>query len=681
MADEDKTREQLIEELLALRLRVAALGQSETDLRHVQETLDKQLNFFQILMDTIPNPIFFKSVEGLYLGCNKAFEAFLGLRRSEIVGKSVYDLAPKELADQYWKADSELFARPGVQVYESSVQPTAGERRDVVFHKATFPGLDGTLAGLVGVILDITDRKQAERALRESEQRFRAILDSVGEAIFIHDLNTGEILDVNRKTCEMYGYGREEIKRCRVEDLSLGEPPYTQEYALARLKKAAEGEPQVFEWRAKTRSGRLFWIEISIRRAVIGNRELLLVTGRDITERKAAEDALRESERSYRELFNTVPDAILLSDAETGQFVDTNESSLQLYDYTRDELLSLKYEDISAEPERSAASIKETLAGKRLMVPLRYHRKRDGTVFPVEISTSSFIVAGRWVLCGVIRDVTERRLVEEELHNYRRHLEYLVAERTKELGKANTRLTREIEERKRAEASLQEASKQLKFFAYSVAHDLKSPAIGIYGLTRRLSKQAKDLLDDKSRNYCDQILRASEHIAALVEKINVYIATKEARLSIERINVKEIFQMLREEFSAQLSIRNIEWAEPEEALEIRADRLSVLRVFRNLLDNSLKYGGEQLSKIRIGYENLEEFHVLSVCDNGKGLREEDAERIFQPFERNETSRGVEGTGLGLTIVKEIAEQHGGKVWAKPLTKKGAAFFISISKDL
>ena len=558
MADEDKTKEQLIEELRALRSRVAALGQSETELRHVRETLDKQLKFFQILMDTIPNPIFFKSVEGLYLGCNKAFEAFLGLKGSEIVGKSVYDLAPKELADRYWKADSELFARPGVQVYESSVQATTGKRRDVVFHKATFSGLGGGLAGLVGVILDITDRKKAEKASRESEQRFRTIFDSVGEAIFIHDLNTGEILDVNRKTCEMYGYSREEIKQCSVDDLSLGEPPYTQEYALARLKKAAEGEPQVFEWRAKARSGRLFWIEISIRRAAVGNRELLLVTGRDITERMQA---------------------------------------------------------------------------------------------------------------------------EEELHNHRRHLEDLVAERTTELARANAWLTREIEERKRAEASLREASKQLKFFAYSVAHDLKSPAIGIYGLTKRLSKQARDVLDEKSRSYCDQILRASEHIAALVEKINVYIATKEARLSIEGIKVKEIFQMLREEFSAQLSLRKIEWTEPEQALEIRADRLSVLRVFRNLLDNSLKYGGEQLSKIWIEYENREHFHVLSVCDNGKGLREEDAERIFQPFERNETSRGVEGTGLGLTIVKEIAEQHGGKVWVKPLTKRGAAFFISISKDL
>ena len=122
---------------------------------------------------------------------------------------------------------------------------------------------------------------------------------------------------------------------------------------------------------------------------------------------------------------------------------------------------------------------------------------------------------------------------------------------------------RDITDRKQAEKALEESSQKLKLFAYSVAHDLKSPAIGVYGLTKRLSKHAKDVLDEKGRTYCDQILKASEHIAALVDKINVYIATKEARLSIETINIAEILQMLKDEFSARLSIRQIDWLKPE----------------------------------------------------------------------------------------------------------------------
>jgi light-regulated signal transduction histidine kinase (bacteriophytochrome) len=228
---------------------------------------------------------------------------------------------------------------------------------------------------------------------------------------------------------------------------------------------------------------------------------------------------------------------------------------------------------------------------------------------------------------------------------------------------------------------LLDSSEKLKLFAYSVAHDLKSPAIGIYGLAKRLSKNYKSVLDERGRACCDQILRTAEHIAALVDKVNVFMATKEARLSIEPINIAEIIRMLKDEFSAQLSIRRIDWLEPETRVEIMADRLAMLRAFRNFVDNSLKYGGEKLSTIWTGYEGSEDFHIFSFSDNGKGLKEADSERIFGAFQRDETSKGVEGAGLGLAIVKEIAEQHGGKVWVEPRTKRGITFYISISKKL
>jgi len=231
------------------------------------------------------------------------------------------------------------------------------------------------------------------------------------------------------------------------------------------------------------------------------------------------------------------------------------------------------------------------------------------------------------------------------------------------------------------ESALEESSQKLKRFAYSVAHDLKSPAVGIYGLARRLSKNYKALLDERGRNYCDQILRASEHIAALVDKVNVYIATKEAHLSIESINLAEIVGMLKEEFSVRLNIRHIQWLTPKTSIQIKADRMSMMRAFRNFLDNSLKYGGERLSKIVTGYEESNDFHIFTFSDNGKGVKEEDSEKIFRAFQRNETSKGVEGAGLGLTIVKEIAEQHGGKVWVESRSKKGTTFYMSISKHL
>jgi signal transduction histidine kinase len=238
-----------------------------------------------------------------------------------------------------------------------------------------------------------------------------------------------------------------------------------------------------------------------------------------------------------------------------------------------------------------------------------------------------------------------------------------------------------INERQEAEVALRQSSEQLKFFAYSVMHDLKSPAIGIYGLTELLHKHYKDTLDERGKRYCDQILKASVHVAALIEKINVYIATKEASLKIEKIKVKEILQILREEFSSRLAARQIGWVEPEPMIEIKADKLSLLRVFRNLVDNALKYGGKDLSEIRIEYRESERFHTFSISDNGVGIEGEDYEKIFALFQRDAKSKGVEGAGLGLAIVREIAEQHGGKVWIEPGKERGTTFHISLPKDL
>lgn len=243
------------------------------------------------------------------------------------------------------------------------------------------------------------------------------------------------------------------------------------------------------------------------------------------------------------------------------------------------------------------------------------------------------------------------------------------------------KLQQREEERKQAEEEIRNSAEKVKLFAYSVSHDLKSPAIGIYGLTKLLHNQYQNILDQKGKMYCEQILRAAEQITALVEKINMYISTKEDRLCFQIIDLKELLQMVREEFSTQLDVRRIKWIVPDSRVRFIADRLCLLRVFRNLIDNALKYGGERLGEIRIGYEQTEEFHVLSVKDNGVGIRKEDSDKVFGLFQRHETSKGVEGAGLGLAIVKEIAEQHGGSAWVEPVATGGTAFFISLSKQL
>jgi len=240
---------------------------------------------------------------------------------------------------------------------------------------------------------------------------------------------------------------------------------------------------------------------------------------------------------------------------------------------------------------------------------------------------------------------------------------------------------RDISEHKAMEAALRSNAESIKHFAYCVSHDLKSPITGINGLTHLLHRQYRERLDDKGKKYCDQIIKASEQALKLIEEVNIYIKTREMPLDFELISPKDILRIVKDEFEALLSVRQITFREPETIPDIVADRLSILRVFRNLVDNALKYGGEELSEIRIDYQDSDDFHIFLVMDDGVGLKSQDEARLFSAFQRERTSRGIEGTGLGLAIVREIAEKHQGMVHVESEPGKGAPFIIYISKKL
>jgi PAS domain S-box-containing protein len=153
-----------------------AIGEDISKRKLSEADLRQQKDYLNSLLETIPNPVFYKDAQGRYTGCNRAFEDFIGKPRSDIVGKTVYDLGPKEIADKYYEMDSALFKKPGKQHYEWKIKKTDGSLRDVIFDKATIKDSFGNVAGLVGVISDITERKKSEQALRKSESTLKAIL-------------------------------------------------------------------------------------------------------------------------------------------------------------------------------------------------------------------------------------------------------------------------------------------------------------------------------------------------------------------------------------------------------------------------------------------------------------------------------------------------------------------------
>jgi signal transduction histidine kinase len=189
------------------------------------------------------------------------------------------------------------------------------------------------------------------------------------------------------------------------------------------------------------------------------------------------------------------------------------------------------------------------------------------------------------------------------------------------------------------------------------------------------------MLDEKGRACCTQIMKTAEQIGALVDDTNAYIATKEASLHLRVVNANEVIENIREEFSSRLEDRTIKWTVNGSPPEIIADKLALTRAFRNLVENALKYGGRDLEEICIRYRQDGDFHVFSFRDNGVGIKREDREKVFEIFQRNETSRGTSGAGLGLAIVREVALRHQGNAWIDPKGGKDLTVCVSISKDL
>ena len=236
-------------------------------------------------------------------------------------------------------------------------------------------------------------------------------------------------------------------------------------------------------------------------------------------------------------------------------------------------------------------------------------------------------------------------------------------------------------EKEKLISELQESSDKIKLFAYSVSHDLKNPAIALHGITKLLIKKYRDVLDDKGILYCDRIIKSSGQIIALVEQINIYMSTREHPIDLETINGNKIFRTIKKEYSDQLRKREIRWFESGAETSLRADKLALFRVFRNFIDNALKYGGDALSTIEINYSESNEAHIFSVKNDGVGLCPDDCEKIFTPFKRINSVSEVEGSGLGLAIVREIANQHNGKVWGESDGKSWVTFYFTIAKYL
>jgi PAS domain S-box/diguanylate cyclase (GGDEF) domain len=250
--------------------------------------LREKLHFIQVLLDAIPNPVFYKDRQGRYLGCNQAFASVLGLKEEQIVGKTLHDVAPKERADRYQEMDEALFSHPPYQVHEESVAVN-GEERSILFNKATFNDAEGNVAGLVGIMVDLTERKREQEKLAEAEAMFRSLVEQSLVGIYI--IQDGVLAYVNPRLADIFGYPAEDMLGLAPFDL-IDETDHQR--LTDNLRSREEGQIGTSRtlYLARRRDGSHIEIEAHSRRTEYRGKPALIGLLLDATEQQAAERQL-----------------------------------------------------------------------------------------------------------------------------------------------------------------------------------------------------------------------------------------------------------------------------------------------------------------------------------------------------------------------------------------------------
>jgi len=214
----------------------------------------------------------------------------------------------------------------------------------------------------------------------------------------------------------------------------------------------------------------------------------------------------------------------------------------------------------------------------------------------------------------------------------------------------------------------------------NIAHDLKSPIVCTVGFSIRLNRKLKNLTPEDSKTL-KQLVKNARLVEEIARTLEDLTTIGESPLKIVRFDIQEVFDSIRATFFDDLKTKNIALILPERSIPIDADRVRIIRVFNNFFSNAFKYGGKQMTRIIAECKSSGKYWVFSVSNNGKGLSEEDCKRIFDPYTRHEENcEGVEGSGIGLSIVRRIAEKHGGYAWAVPGKRRGMTFFFKILKN-
>jgi len=627
----------------------SGIARDITESKKAEQDLQAKTAILQNIISNIPYYVFWKDKNSIYLGCNDNFAKLAGVEKiDDIIGKTDYDLPwKKEESDFYRKIDKEVISKgkPILNI-EEPVHPGQGMAATLLTSKVPLRNEDGEITGILGIFTDITERKKAEEALKESEEKFRNLAEESPNMIFIN--KKGRIVYVNKKCEEIMGYTKRDFYSPDFDFLSLISPEQT-DLARSSFEIHMSGKDvSPHEYGLITKQGKRIETLVATKLIPYDGENAILGIITDMTEHKKAEEQIRRLSSAVEQSIDGI--AVAIGDLEP-RLVYVNEAFARMHGYTPKEMIGMPTAKLHNQEQMSEYKTRiNQLITEGSTEGEIGHVRKDGTAFPtyMYITLLKNEEGKTTGSLAVTRDITESKQREKELNLYREKMA-----RAEQLASLGT-------------------------LSATLAHELTQP-LTVVNLSIENALAKLETMPSAAaviKNIEDSLTEVS-NITSIVNRFRNY-----ARRSTKRI-VSEVDLKAVAERTVQLLSASARQGRVTLRLEgmdklphIYASEKDIEQLFFALVENAVQAAdGKKDRRLIIDGDVKEERIELRFCDDCGGIAPENLDRIFEPFFT--TRPAGEGTGLGLCIVQDVVARAGGKVRVESEHGKGSTFFVTL----
>lgn len=653
-----------------------ALQYEIVERKHAEEALQRNQALLQGILDNMPAAIYVKDMQGHLLLVNNYYAALLEKPAEYLLGKTDADLFSPAVARAWLASDEQVLGTGRPVEIEQTFPYQDGPHAFLTIKFLIYDANNATYA-IGGISTDITSRKRTEEALRESEARYRAIVQEQTDMI-CRFRSDGTLTFVNEAYCRNFGKRYQELIR---RNFLAFLPPEDQQRVREHLASFTPEHPaSSIIYRMIDSTGETHWQQWNDHAIFNDDGELVEFqsVGRDITEQIQTENTLRESERRYERLLKTFTNYIYTVYLEDGHPIATSHgpgcASVTGYDtleYATDP--NLWYEMIHPEDRDKVMQQAEELRAGQDAEPIE-HRiiHKDGSIRWIRnIPSLRYDTQGNLVAYdGLITDITERKNAEEALIAERASLAQRVAERTASLSAANAELSRAVRVKNE--------------FLATISHELRTPLNAILGMSKTLKDQTYGPLNPEQQEMLDIIATSGSNLLAQINDILDLsrIEAGKIELIFWPIDIESFCHTCLQTVQEKADAKEIQvqcMLEPD-LPAIEADERRLKQILFNLLNNAIKFTSQhgQIG-LRVSTDEAHEVLFFTVWDTGSGIEQADMGLLFKPFVQLDSglTRRHDGTGLGLVLVARLTELHGGSVAVESQPGQGSQFTVAL----